>query len=168
MRPCQKILSLAGAASVMIAAAQAHVRIDNARAEVGSKYRAAFSVGHGCSGSPTVKLRIQIPPGVVAVEAEPKDGWELKTVSGPYDRWYASGGTTFKQGVTEVIWSGLLSAHHAGVFVLNVNLSDSLQAGSKLYFPVVQECQSGVERWIDRSAEEGDHPAPDLTLLPRQ
>ena len=51
-----------------------------------------------------------------------------------------------------------------------------LQAGSTVYFPVVQECEKGVARWIEiptggaapDHANESSQPAPALRLLPRR
>ena len=44
---------------------------------------------------------------------------------------------------------------------------------STLYFPVVQDCEQGVERWIDipvdgkRSNDDGA-PAPGIRITPRR
>ena len=47
-----------------------------------------------------------------------------------------------------------------------------LEAGKMLYFPVVQECERGLHRWIEIPAagkSSGDYPepAPALKLLPK-
>jgi periplasmic copper chaperone A len=44
-------------------------------------------------------------------------------------------------------------------------------AGSVVRFPVVQECEAGVHRWIEipepgRSADDYEEPAPGVTLTP--
>ena len=51
-------------------------------------------------------------------------------------------------------------------------LAGDLEAGKMLYFPVVQECERGVYRWIEIPAagkSSGDYPepAPALKLLPK-
>lgn len=43
--------------------------------------------------------------------------------------------------------------------------------GETLYFPAVQECEQGAERWIEvpadgRSEDDLDHPAPRILLTP--
>ena len=53
--------------------ASAHVLLEGKQAAVGADYKAVFVVPHGCAGSPTVKLRVQIPEGVIATEAKPVD-----------------------------------------------------------------------------------------------
>ena len=57
--------------------AGAHVLLDGKEAAVGADYKAVFVVPHGCAGSATVKLRVQIPEGVIVAQAEPKTGWAL-------------------------------------------------------------------------------------------
>ena len=47
-------------------AAQAHVVISPAMAPAGGYYFGELRVSHGCDGSPTVALRVEIPAGVVA------------------------------------------------------------------------------------------------------
>lgn len=41
--------------------ALAHVTLEAPEAAVGGGYKAVFKVPHGCAGSPTVKLRVQVP-----------------------------------------------------------------------------------------------------------
>ena len=65
-----------------------------------------FIVPHGCAGSPTVKLRVHIPEGVIATEAKPVDGWKLDTIKGKYAGEYDVKGAKFSEGIKEVAWSG--------------------------------------------------------------
>ncbi|MCQ9616051.1 YcnI family protein [Paenalcaligenes niemegkensis] len=154
-----------------------HVSLETREAPVESRYQAVFRVPHGCQGSPTVKIRVRIPEGVVGVKPQPKAGWTLETVKGDYAQPYTLYGAQVSAGVKEVSWTGgpLLDEHY-DEFVFVAYLSSSLEANSTLHFPVVQECQDGVERWIDLPSTEqqatgGDHsdsPAPGLELLPKQ
>jgi uncharacterized protein YcnI len=47
-------------------------------------YKAVFTVPHGCAGSATTKIRVQIPEGVIAVKPMPKPGWSVEAISGKY------------------------------------------------------------------------------------
>jgi periplasmic copper chaperone A len=161
-----KVATVAACFLAGVATASSHVMLEAKSAKVGSTLRATFDVGHGCSGSPTTKLRIRIPPGIVAVVAEPKAGWEISTVIGIYDQPYSTHSRMVKEGIVEVDWSGLLPAHEIGKFVLIFDISDSLDLNQRLYFPVVQECQTGVVHWIDKS-DDSDLPAPSLLLVGR-
>ena len=105
------------AAALAATPASAHVTLDGKQAAVGAEYKAVFVVPHGCAGSPTIKLRVQIPEGVIATY-----------------------------------------------------LASSLKPNTTLYFPVVQECEQGVSRWIEippdgaTHSHEGKWPAPGVKL----
>ena len=48
------------------------------------------------------------------------------------------------------MWSGgKLPDHNYDEFVVSTFLTDGLKPNTTLYFPVVQECEQGVSRWID-------------------
>ena len=54
-------------------------------------------------------------------------------------------------------------------FVLFGQFAGDLKAGSRIYFPVVQECGAAAERWImipdsGQAGETLKTPAPSLTL----
>jgi uncharacterized protein YcnI len=73
-----------------------------------------------------------------------------------------------------VAWSGgKLPDHNYDEFVISSFLTNSLKPNTTLYFPVVQECETGVSRWIEIPADreghshEGKSPAPGVKLLPK-
>ncbi|MBH5388578.1 YcnI family copper-binding membrane protein [Bradyrhizobium diversitatis] len=154
-------------------AAQAHTTLGQKEAAIGGPYLATFRVPHGCGNSPTVKVRVQIPVGVVGVKPMPKPGWQLDLVKGKYDKPYAMFHGSVTEGVKEVSWSGRLPDDFYDEFVLSTYLTDDLVPGQMLYFPVVQECESGIHRWIEipmdgKSAADYKEPAPGVKLLPKQ
>jgi len=168
--------TVAVAALFFTSAAYSHVTLRVKQAPIESSYKAVFSVPHGCNGSATTKIRIRVPEGVVGVKPQPKAGWKLETVKGKYAKPYTLRATQVDSGVKEVVWTGgpLLDEHY-DEFVFVGYLSDALAPDTTLYFPVVQECEQGVARWIDQPSAggkaAGDHsgsPAPGLKLLPRQ
>jgi hypothetical protein len=58
---------LAAALAIALSTASpagAHITLENREATVGSSYKAVFVVPHGCAGSATVKIRVQIPDAV--------------------------------------------------------------------------------------------------------
>jgi periplasmic copper chaperone A len=152
--------------------ASAHVTLEQNAAPVGAPYKAIFKVPHGCDGSSTIQLTVQIPEGVIAVKPMVKTGWDIETMRGPYARSYSYfHGAKFDQGVKEVTWSGgRLPDAFYDEFVLSVFIAADLSAGQNLYFPVVQTCEKGEHRWIEvpmpAKSPEGD-PAPAVKLLPR-
>ena len=161
-------------AFAFVTPAAAHVTLENQEAKVGASYKAVFRVPHGCGGTATITIRIKIPEGVIGVKPMPKPGWTLTTVTGKYPKTYNLFHAKVSEGVTEIAWSGgKLPDAHYDEFILQANLTDDLTPGKMLYFPVVQECEKGVHRWIEIPAEgksAGDYrePAPGLKLLPNR
>jgi uncharacterized protein YcnI len=166
------------AALTMFAASQAsaHVSLENKQATIGSSYKAVFAVPHGCAGSATVKLRVQIPEGVIAAKPMPKAGWTVEAIKGKYSGEYDYHGRKLSEGVKEVVWSGgKLADDNYDEFVVSTFLTGGLKPNTTLYFPVVQECEQGVSRWIDIPKEghrahghDSSSPAPGVKLMPKR
>lgn len=145
--------------------ASAHVSIEASEAHAGSYQKIVLRVPHGCAGSPTTSIRVQIPEGAIAVKPQPKPGWELSTEQGDYAHSYELHGTPVKSGVKEVKWSGgLLADDHYDEFVMRAYLAQDLSTKEPLRFPVIQECEKGTEGWIDQD-ENAEYPAPALRIL---
>jgi uncharacterized protein YcnI len=168
-----KKISIAAAVLAALAVpAFAHVTLEKGEAPVGSTYKAVFRVPHGCEGKPTNVVRVQIPEGVIAIKPQPKSGWKLEKVRGPYAKSYDYYGTPMSEGVKEIVWSGgNLGDDEYDEFVLRAFLTPDLAVGTMLHFPVVQECPEGAaERWIEVPAEgqtsdDLELPAPGIKLL---
>src|SRR3977135_4365594 len=166
-------VALLGAAGAPLAFA--HITLENQQAPIGASYKAVLRVPHGCNGSATVALRVRIPEGFLDVKPMPQPGWKLGGTSGKYPNPMRLRDATIGEGVTEVDWSGgnLPDAYY-DEFVLTGYISDEAQAGQTMYFPVVQECEKGVNRWIEipagDAANTDDHgePAAALKLLPKR
>jgi uncharacterized protein YcnI len=167
-----------GAAGAMlcIGTVSAHVTLETQQAAVGASYKAVLRVPHGCDGSATTAIRIRIPAGIISVKPMPKPGWKLDTVSGTYAKPATLRGAKVSEGVTEIAWSGgKLADAYYDEFVFTSALAEELEAGKTVYFPVVQECEKGVNRWIEIpvGGARGDHsesaqPAPGLKVLPKR
>ena len=170
-----RIAASIGAAALAcpcVSAAQAHITLETQQAAVKSTYKAVLRVGHGCEGAASLKIRVQIPEGVIAVKPMPKPGWALETIKAPYKQPARYFDEALSEGVREIIWTGKLLDEHYDEFVFRAYLSDSLQPDTMLYFPAVQECEGGkAERWIEipaagKSADDYKYPAPALKLTP--
>jgi len=165
------VTAVALALALAVAPAFAHVSLETKQATVGSSYKAVFTVPHGCAGSATTKIRVQIPEGVIGVKPMPKAGWTLETIKGKYAAEYDYHGSKMSEGVKEVAWSGgKLADDNYDEFVVTTYLTGGLKPNSMLYFPVVQECEQGVSRWIDipKEGSEGHDsktPAPGVKLI---
>lgn len=162
--------ALAMAASLALAApALAHATLENAQAAPDSTYKAVVRIGHGCKGQPTLKVRVAVPEGVIAVKPMPKAGWTLETAKGPYAKSYKLHGETVSDGVTGIVWSGSLEDGHYDEFVFQARVTDAFQPGATVYFPVVQECAGAKEEWTQIPAAGQDahslkSPAPGVWI----
>jgi periplasmic copper chaperone A len=149
----------------------AHVELETSKAAAGGAYKAVLMVPHGCAGSTTIGLRVQIPDGVIAVKPMPKPGWKIATVTQKLAPPIEVEGDKITQSVREIDWSGgNLPDSFYDEFVFVAQLPD--KPGTVLYFPAVQRCAKGVTRWIDipaqgQSSEDLKEPAPALTLGPK-
>jgi uncharacterized protein YcnI len=165
-------LSAAVSLCLLAPAALAHSTLEVQEAPIKSTYKGVVRVGHGCDGAATLKVRVRIPEGVIAVKPMPKPGWEVDTVEGPYAKSYDNHGMPVSAGVQEIVWTGKLLDKHYDEFVFRGSLTDSLQPGTTLYFPIVQECEGGkADRWIEipaegKKANDYKYPAPGIRLLP--
>jgi periplasmic copper chaperone A len=153
----------------------AHVLLDQAgKAVVGGNYKAVFVVPHGCAGSDTIRLRVQIPEGVIVTKTELKTGWSVDETKGKYAAEYDYQGAKVAEGVKEVAWSGSkVPDKTRAEFVIDTFLTEGLKPDTSLFFPVVQECEQSTSRWIEIPSDGALHshelkrPAPGVKLLPK-
>ena len=74
-------------------------------------------------------------------------------------------------GVYAALWSRQREADaFYDEFVISAFIAGELSAGGTLYFPVVQECEKGTNKWVevpsaDKPADRLGNPAPGLKLL---
>lgn len=139
------------------AAAQAHVGVSpDAIAPEGSAVL-AFSFTHGCENSPTTALRITMPDGLTSVSPTIDAAWDVAVER-------ADNGL-----VSAVTYTATTPIPHdlRGEVTMAVRLGED--APETLAFPVEQQCETGVNEWVE-IAEEGedphdlDSPAPVVTV----
>ena len=152
--------------------AVAHVTLEAQEARINAPYKGVLRVPHGCEKTATTSIRVRIPEGVIGVKPRPAAGWTLTTVTSKYPRPVKLYHSELTEGVTEIAWSGgsLPDAWYEE-FVFTGFISGDLEPGKTLYFPVVQQCEKGVVRWIEipaagQSRSDLPQPAPELKLLP--
>lgn len=143
-----RILLAAFAAACLSMPAHAHVTLAEPEANAGQSYKGVLRIGHGCEGTPTISLSVEIPDGVVAVKPMPKAGWTLQTEQGAYPEAVTIHGRKLTSGVRRITWSGgrvLDSEYDEFVFVSQL----APNASRPVYLPVVQACEKGEHRWVD-------------------
>src|ERR1700683_1846616 len=133
MSKAARPLVLFALAMLAPSSASAHITLENRQATIGSSYKAVFAVPHGCAGSATVKIRVQIPEGVIAAKPMPKAGWNVELIKGKYAADYDYHGTKLSDGVKEVVWSGgKLPDDNYDEFVINTFLTSALKPNTNL------------------------------------
>lgn len=135
--------------------AQAHVTLEYQVAPANSTYKATFKVGHGCSGSATRQIVVQLPEGVPQARPMPKAGWNVAVQAG------------------QVSWTARTPADHLpdafyDEFALQARLP--AQAGP-LYWRVSQVCEQGRIDWAEvpqagQKLSDLRSPAAVLEVLP--
>jgi uncharacterized protein YcnI len=159
----------AGGAVAMTAPAFAHITFENSEAPSNGFYKAVLRVPHGCNGAATTAVRIQIPEGFIVAKPMPKPGWQVTVTEGAYTKSYDYEGSTISKGVKEIAWTGgNLPDSFYDEFVFRIRVTD-IAPGTKVYFPVVQECGSTTEHWIEipaegKSDDDYEFPAPSVTI----
>ena len=164
-----KVLVIAAviAAAALPAVASAHIVFATAQAQAGSSFVGALRVGHGCNGSATVSLRVEIPDGVMGARPQAKPGWTVHIERTPLKTPVpGEGGKMQTDRVSAITWTGMLPDDEFDDFAVQLKLP---KTAGVLYFPAVQTCQSGQAVWKDIPAagqawHDVPHPAPVLTL----
>jgi len=145
--------------------AVAHIVLAVREASAGSYYKATFRVPHGCDGSPTVAISVELPPGIVVAKPAAKPGWTLEIERERLARPVVNEGHELTERVRLVRWTGgHLPDDEYDEFSLMVRLP--AQQGP-LYFPVTQRCEKGETAWVERPTEGAarpPHPAPSVLL----
>ncbi|MCE5288564.1 MAG: YcnI family protein [Nocardiaceae bacterium] len=172
MRIFTRSLALAGGLLVVTAPlASAHVTVSADSTASGGYTVLKFSVPHGCDGSGTTKVSVQMPESIPTVSAMIGYNWTINKVMTPLSAPLDIGhGKTINERVSEVVYTANapLPDGYRDTFELSVKLPAG-KAGDKLVFPVIQTCQVGETGWIETPAPGQDpealaHPAPTITL----
>jgi uncharacterized protein YcnI len=143
------IAGLALAVSTPIAAS-AHVTVTPESAQAGSYSVLTFAFSHGCDGSPTTSIAIDIPDGVGSLAPEVEPGWTIERVGA-------------EEGVpTRVVFTADSPIESGLRAAVNVQVKFSEDAeGRTLAFPVLQTCVDGRTAWSEIPAQGEDPHALD-------
>lgn len=173
-RTAARLLAAPTAAGVLVlasgGAAAAHVTVTPTTTEVGAYTVLTVSVPHGCDGSATTKVAIQIPKEILAVTATRNPYWDVvkqkeklaQPVTDPH-------GTQITERDATVVYTAKtpLPDGDRDAFELSLKLPE--EAGKTLAFPAIQTCQKGQTAWTEIAAAGQDpdkleHPAPLVVL----
>jgi uncharacterized protein YcnI len=156
----------------LAAPAAAHVTATPSTAAAGAYTVVTFSVGHGCEGSPTTRIEIQVPESVLAVTPTRNPYYEVEKTMVDLDEPVADAhGNEVTERVGSIVYTAdtPLPEGQRDTFELSFQLPDA--EGEMLTFPTVQTCQEGETGWVEvpaegQDADELDSPAPGFEILP--
>ncbi|WP_203135793.1 YcnI family copper-binding membrane protein [Microbacterium sp. JZ31] len=139
-------------------AASAHVTVTPDAPAVGGYDVLTFAFGHGCDGSPTTALRIDMPDGLDSVTPTIAPGWAIDVERD------ASNGL-----VTQVTYTADEPVADDRRATIELGVKYAEDAADTLAFPVEQVCVDGATSWSEIAADGEDphaldHPAPTVTL----
>lgn len=145
--------SIVGSLSLWMLAdvAVAHITLSEPQAMAGSYYKATLRVGHGCNGSPTQGLVVQIPAGFQGTKPQPKTGWTLTTRTAQLAKPYTSHGKSVTEDVVALRWMAkdketALPDAQFDEFAFMGRLPGS---AGPLWVKVLQVCENGQNDWSE-------------------
>ncbi|MFY1633962.1 YcnI family protein [Solwaraspora sp. WMMB335] len=174
LRRAARVGAVAAAAGGLVllagAPAAAHVTVTPSVTTAGSYTVLTVSVPHGCDGSATTEVAIQIPEPINAVTPTVNQGWTVAKVMAELDPPVTdSHGNELTERVTEIVYTAKtpLPDDHRDAFELSLRLPET--PGETLIFPAVQTCEQGETAWaqVPEDGQDGhelDHPAPSFVL----
>lgn len=154
IRPLPTLTGTAIAAALVLAApiaASAHVHAEPTSTEPGARADIAFAIGHGCDGSPTTAVEIEVPAEIAAVGLIANPGWDVAIDT-------ADGLRTVVFTADEPLPDGVRDT-----LELSATLPDDAEDGTVLAFPTRQLCEAGESAWTDAD-QSSDTPAPIVTI----
>ena len=151
--------------------ASAHVSVTPAATAAGSYTVLTFAVPHGCDGSATTSITIDIPETIASVTPTVNPNWDASKVMTPLATPTTNAeGATASERVGQVVYTAKtpLADGYRDTFALSLQLPTDA-AGTTLDFPVLQTCETGSTNWNEIPAEGADedsveHPAPNIKV----
>lgn len=171
-RSLARVCALPAALSVVVlsaGAASAHVTITPGEGAAGAYTVLTVAFAHGCDGSPTNKIAIQMPEQLLAVSPTRHPLWDVeKVMEDLAEPVTGAHGNEITERVAQVVYTtdAPLPDGYRDSFELSLQIPDV--AGETLAFPVIQTCDEGETAWIEiapeGSDEEPEAPAPLLVV----
>jgi periplasmic copper chaperone A len=155
-------------AGMVASSAQAHVVFNQTNVTPGALTTLELRVTHGCEGAATKEVRIKMPVGVTRVTPRALAGWQVAITKRPLPAPVTLHGETITETVDTIIWSGgSFPDVSYQQFELRALMPEN--AGTTLYFPVEQICETGATSWSQIPATPAGWgalrtPAPFVTL----
>ena len=144
----------------------AHATVSPKFTTQGSYQRLAFGITHGCDGSATIEVVVQLPESIMGAKPMPKAGWTVEMEVKDLAQSYVSHGKEVRRDVRTIRWRGKLLDAHYDEFVV---MSKVWSKPGPVAIPVTQICESGRIDWnqlSDGSVKRPEYPAPVIEIIP--
>ncbi|MDJ0338000.1 YcnI family protein [Cryobacterium sp. PH31-O1] len=142
-------------------AASAHVTVTPDATGAGAYTVLNFSTAHGCEGSSTTTMTIDIPKSITSVSPTVNPGWTVEKIdvdlATPIDDGHGNAITT-RVGQISYRAATPLPDGFRDTFALSLQLPADAE-GETLEFPVLQTCEVGETNWNETTVPGEDEPA---------
>jgi uncharacterized protein YcnI len=154
-RTTASLVAALGAGAVLALApalaASAHVSASASSTAAGSYTVVTFSVPHGCEGSPTIAVEIEIPETILSVTPTVNPGWTIAKNMVPLDEAQQDAhGENITERVGSVTYTAIgdgLPDGYRDTMALSLQLPDG-EPGDVVEFPTHQLCAEGSTDWV--------------------
>lgn len=163
--------TVAGLTLVGAGAASAHVSPDKTEVPAGGYTDVQLLVPHGCDGSPTNTVEVQVPESLTSAGPYVVAGWTAETttetLAEPIDD--GEGGQITERDAV-ITWTAQPGNELIDGQRLNFGIGFQApeEVGEVLYFKTIQTCDEGTAEWItewDGEGEEPEAPAPSVVVV---
>ncbi|HET7683944.1 MAG TPA: YcnI family protein [Marmoricola sp.] len=159
-----------GAGVLVAGPAQAHVTVSPDTATAGAFTIATISVPHGCDGSATTRVAVQIPEQILSVTPTRNPLYDVDKLIVALDEPIQDAhGNTVTERVGQVVYTARtpLPDGYRDAFELSFQVPDT--PGETLVFPTIQTCEKGQTAWTEVASDGQDpesleHPAPTIAV----
>jgi uncharacterized protein YcnI len=163
----------AGAAVLLLTAAtgaSAHVGVSPDKTAANSYALLTFGIPHGCEESGTTKVAITLPAELNDAQPTVNPNWTVEKVTEELaEPKKLADGSSITKRTSQIVYSAKAPLAHElrDALVLSVKLPDA--AGTTLYFPTLQSCETGQTDWSEIAKDGQDPhslkaPAPSITV----
>jgi uncharacterized protein YcnI len=172
-RTLQTAAVTGGAAALLLAAAggaSAHVGVTPDKTAANSYALLTFGIPHGCDTSGTTKVAITLPQELNDAQPTVNPNWTVEKVTEQLaEPKKLADGTSITKRTSQIVYTAKTPLAHElrDALVLSVKLPDA--AGTTLYFPTLQSCETGQTDWSEIAKDGQDPhsleaPAPAITV----
>jgi uncharacterized protein YcnI len=163
----------AGAAALLLTAAagaSAHVGVSPDKTAANSYALLTFGIPHGCEESGTTKVAITLPAELNDAQPTVNPNWTVEKVTEQLaEPKKLADGSSITTRTSQIVYTAKAPLAHdlRDALVLSVKLPDA--AGTTLYFPTLQSCETGQTDWSEIAKDGQDPhslkaPAPSITV----